>query len=108
MERITEDRPYISYPIHAGMSFHTAHYAYTEFDRSLAMFAEQHNMIKELAERSDCVIVGRCADYILREKDPFRIFVYADMECKLQRCRERSPEDETLSDLTDRLQGRSV
>ena len=24
VERITEDRPYISYPIHAGMSFHTA------------------------------------------------------------------------------------
>ena len=48
VERITEDRPYISYPIHAGMSFHTAYYAYTEFDRSLTVFAEQHNIIKEL------------------------------------------------------------
>ena len=89
VERITEDRPYISYPIHAGTSFHTAYYAYTEFDRSLTVFAEQHNIIKELAERSDCVIVGRCADYILKEKDPFRIFVYADAESKLKRCRER-------------------
>ncbi len=98
MERITEDRPYISYPIHAGMSFHTAYYVYTEFDKSLTVFAEQHNMIKALAERSDCVIVGRCADYILKEKDPFRIFVYADAASKLKRCRERSPEDENLSD----------
>ena len=62
------------------------------------MFAEQHNIIKELAERSDCVIVGRCADYILKEKDPFRIFVYADMESKIRRCREKGPEDEHLSD----------
>ena len=98
VKRITEDRPYMAYPVHAGMSFHTAYYAYTEFDRSLTVFAEQHNIIKELAERSDCVIVGRCADYILKEKDPFRIFVCADAESKLKRCRERSPEDENLSD----------
>ena len=98
VERITEDRPYISYPIHYGMSFHTAYYDYTEFDRSLTVFAEQHNIIKELADKSDCIIVGRCADFILREKKPFRIFVYADTESKLRRCRERSPEDENLSD----------
>ena len=108
VERITEDRPYISYPIHAGMSFHTAYYAYTEFDRSFTVFAEQHNIIKELAERSDCVIVGRCADYILKEKDPFRIFVYADAESKLKRCRERSPEDENLSDSRIRRNIRSI
>ena len=108
VERITEDRPYMSYPIHAGMSFHTAYYAYTEFDRSFTVFAEQHNIIKELAERSDCVIVGRCADYILKEKDPFRIFVYADAESKLKRCRERSPEDENLSDSKIRRNIRSI
>lgn len=108
VERITEDRPYMAYPVHAGMSFHTAYYAYTVFDRSLTVFAEQHNMIKELAERSDCVIVGRCADYILKEKDPFRIFVYADAESKLKRCRERSPEDENLSDSKIRRNIRSI
>ena len=35
VERITEDRPYMAYPIHTGMSFHTAYYAYTEFERVL-------------------------------------------------------------------------
>lgn len=108
VERITEDRPYMAYPIHAGMSFHTAYYAYTEFDRSLTVFAEQHNIIKELADKSDCIIVGRCADYILKEKDPFRIFVYADAESKLKRCRERSPEDENLSDSKIRRNMRSI
>lgn len=108
VERITEDRPYMPYPIHAGMSFNTAYYAYTEFDRSLAVFAEQHNIIKELAEKSDCIIVGRCADYVLKEKAPFRIFVFADTESKLKRCRERSPEDENLSDSKMKRNIRSI
>lgn len=107
VERITEDRPHITYPIHTGMSFHTAYY-YTEFDRCLTVFAEQHNIIKELAERSDCVIVGRCADYILKEKDPFRIFVYADTESKLKRCRDRSPDDENMSDSKMKRNIRSI
>lgn len=108
VERITENRPYIPYPIHAGTSFHAPYYAYAEFDRSLTVFAEQHNIIKELADKSDCIIVGRCADYILKEKDPFRIFVYADAESKLKRCRERSPEDENLSDSKIRRNIRSI
>ena len=108
VERITEDRPYMPYPIHAGMSFHTAYYAYTEFDRSLAVFAEQHNIIKELAEKSDCIIVVRCAEYVLMEKAPFRIFVFADTESKLKRCRERSPEDENLSDSKMKRNIRSI
>lgn len=108
VERITENRPYIPYPINAGTSFHAPYYAYVEFDRSLTVFAEQHNIIKELADKSDCVIVGRCADYILKEKTPFRIFVYADAESKLKRCRERSPEDESLSDSKIRRNIRSI
>jgi cytidylate kinase len=36
------------------------------------------------------VIVGRCADYYLRERKPFRIFVYANMASRVQRCMARS------------------
>ena len=68
VERITEDRPYILIPFMPARVFIRHIMPYTEFDRSLTVFAEQHNIIKELAERSDCVIVGRCADYILKEK----------------------------------------
>lgn len=58
---------------------------------------------KEVIERigrtgRDCVIVGRNADFFLRELDPFRIFVCADREAKLRRCRERAAESEQLSD----------
>lgn len=44
------------------------------------------------------MIVGRCADYILREEQPYRIFIYADMESRIRRCREKSSGDEGLTD----------
>lgn len=44
------------------------------------------------------MIVGRCADYILKDCQPFRIFVYADMESKIIRCRQKTPSDEHLTD----------
>ena len=58
---------------------------------------------KEIIERiaaagRDCVIVGRNADFFLRDLKPFRIFVCAEAEAKLRRCRERAPAGETLSD----------
>ena len=45
------------------------------------LYLLQHKIIKEIAEKENCVIVGRCADYVLRD-NPKRvsIFIYADME----------------------------
>lgn len=41
----------------------------------------QSRAICELAEKGSCVIVGRCADYVLREKaDCLRVFIHADMK----------------------------
>ncbi|MBE6535708.1 MAG: cytidylate kinase-like family protein [Ruminococcaceae bacterium] len=43
------------------------------------LFNYQAKIIREVADKSPCVIVGRCSDYILRERDDVaRIFVYAD------------------------------
>ena len=59
----------------------------------------QRKVILELAEKGPCVIVGRCADYILRnEADCLTAFIHADMERRGQRIveiygeREESPE----------------
>lgn len=60
--------------------------------------AQQHKLIKELAEKGDCVIVGRGADKVLAEGNPFSVFVYADMDSKVERCRSRQAEEEKLSD----------
>lgn len=43
------------------------------------------------------MIVGRCADVILRDMKPMNLFVYADQQSKLQRCAERMPEEENFS-----------
>lgn len=59
----------------------------------------QQKIITELAEKGSCVIVGRCADYILRDKaDCLKVFIHADMEFRAKRIvdvygeREDSPE----------------
>ena len=82
--------------------------SYVDMPINHKVFLAQFDAIKKLAERESCVIVGRCADYILKEKEPFRIFVYADAESKLKRCRERSPENENLSDSKIRKNIRSI
>ena len=44
----------------------------------------QSNVIKELAAQGPCVILGRCGDYVLRDrKDVLRVFVYAPKEWRL-------------------------
>ena len=54
------------------------------------LYFAQVKVIKELAEKGPCVIVGRCADYILRDrKDVLNIFIHADMAFKKKRCMER-------------------
>lgn len=45
------------------------------------LFSYQAQVIKELAAAESCVIVGRCADYVLKgTKNLFRIFIHADPE----------------------------
>ena len=42
------------------------------------LWCMQRKIILELAEKENCVIVGRCADYILRErKDCLNVFIHA-------------------------------
>lgn len=96
VQTVVEHRPSFSFPIHIGRSFYPS--VNTTFDQTMSVYREQARIITEMAAESDCVIVGRCADYILKEQNPFRIFVYADMESKIKRCREKGPEDEALSD----------
>ncbi len=50
------------------------------------LYILQHKIIKEKAEKEDFVVVGRCADYILRECDRVvRVFIYADLEVRVKR-----------------------
>lgn len=64
----------------------------------IKVLQEQNRLLQELAGKSDCVIVGRCADVILREYQPLNLFVYASLESKMQRCRLREEKDTHYSD----------
>ena len=49
----------------------------------------QHKVIHKIAENGSCVIVGRAADYVLRDvSDVVRIFVYAPEEYRIGRVME--------------------
>lgn len=51
-----------------------------------AIFVSQSRTIKRLAYSESCVIVGRCANWVLRDdKNCFRVFVYSDLDFAVSR-----------------------
>ena len=64
------------------------------------LWEHQYKVITELAQKGPCVIVGRCADYILQDKaDCLKVFIHADIDFRARRIvevygeREQSPEE---------------
>lgn len=58
----------------------------------------QTKIIKSVANKGNCVIVGRRADYILREQNPFKVFIYSsDMDKRIERCYNKVPKDREKS-----------
>lgn len=63
------------------------------------LFRFQSEVIRKLAEAESCVIVGRCADYVLEDMDGIeliRVFIYADVDARIRRVTEKelyAPED---------------
>ncbi len=50
------------------------------------LFISENRIIKELAKKDSCIIVGRCSDYILKnEKNVLKVFIYADLTSKINR-----------------------
>lgn len=53
------------------------------------LFIKETELIKEVADKESCVIIGRCADFILHDrKNVIKVFVYSDMEDKIKRATE--------------------
>ena len=104
-ERSKLDEGYVEAVLDRGL-FRDVHITFGHSISSMAtsnqythkIIEEQQKLITELASTRDCVIVGRNADLILRDLNPLKLFVYADMPSKVERCRQRAPEGEKLSD----------
>ncbi len=57
------------------------------------LFVLQSNAIKEAANQDNAVFIGRCADYVLRDKKKLvRIFIYSNTEARKSRIAQRHPE----------------
>lgn len=55
-----------------------------------SIFAAQQKIITDLADKSSCIIVGRCADHVLKDrKNIINIFIYAPYAARLRNCVER-------------------
>lgn len=51
------------------------------------IFEAQQNIIKFLAEKETCIIVGRCADFTLEEmKNAMHVYIYASYAARLEHC----------------------
>lgn len=96
VQHVMENSPSNLIPITIGRTFYMGADPVMEMNNNI--YREQSLLIQELAEKSDCVIVGRSADYILRDYNPLRVFIYAGLESRMERCRKRAPEQEHLSD----------
>lgn len=66
---------------------------------SVKVAVAQQEGIRKLALQGDCVVIGHCADIVLKGENPFNIFVYADQPSKLKRCISRSEKDEDQEEI---------
>lgn len=100
------DESYVDATIHSSF---TKNFQYT-FNHSFfdplslnvtqaRLLIEQKKIIEHIAEKgNNAVIVGRNADYILREYKPFKLFICASLESKIERCKARGEGSDKMTD----------
>lgn len=79
------------YSIAMGMNaYGSPDIGYTHLSLDDRIYIAQSDIIRKVADEGPCIIVGRCADYVLRErKDVINIFVWSSMPFRIKRAIER-------------------
>lgn len=95
IERNEEGAHRISGKGRGRMSFFS--FSYTP-DFSDAIYLQQCKVIKDLAAKGSCVIVGRCADFVLRNEGSINVFIAASMPYKIKRKRKVAVEKADYTD----------
>lgn len=84
-----DERPTNSFLYSLVMDTYSMGYStstYMDMPLNQKVFLAQYDAIKELSETESCIIVGRCADYALKDhKNCFKVFIKADMDSKIKR-----------------------
>lgn len=69
-----------------GFSFGSPITSLSEIAFNDRLFAVQAEMIEKLADQGSCVIVGRCADYVLQDRsDTLSVFIHANLRTRKER-----------------------
>ena len=59
---------------------------YSGLNNADELFIKESELIKKVANEQSCVIIGRCADFILKDKEnTIKVFVYSNMNNKIKR-----------------------
>ena len=59
---------------------------YFDSNNANELFFKETEIINEIANKDSCVIIGRCSDFILKDRENvIKVFIYSDMEGKLKR-----------------------
>jgi cytidylate kinase len=78
----TATNPYLFRTVHEG-NYHVTRGLPT----SEVLFQLQSHEIRKIAQQENCIFVGRCADFVLREEDVkmLKVFVQAPVEWRIKR-----------------------
>ena len=86
--------PYLFRTVHEGN-----HHVTRGLPTSEVLFQLQSHEIRRIAAREDCIFVGRCADFVLRNEDVqlLRVFIRAPLEKRIERkmCQEGLSREKT-------------
>lgn len=109
-EETALDEAYVSRKMEQGNVHHfpitfARTFSYPRNESNTAkLLAEQQKLLKKIAEKGeDFVMIGRNADIALEEFQPLNLFVYADMESKVNRCMAREEGDLTAAEMVKRI-----
>lgn len=82
----------LSYAFTMGYSYMGMFTPYNDILSNDGLFKFQSDAIRKLAAEQSCILVGRCADYILRDDpDCLSFFIHNNMENRIQRILEYQP-----------------
>ncbi len=91
-EDIEEKGEYMS-AIRKLSSHFTLYNLYSNMTKDDIIWHAQAKVIKDFAQKGPCVIVGRCADYILRDRDDVvNVFIFSDLDKRIKRVAELHPD----------------
>lgn len=93
-ESLSERKIINNFPIYFGRTLSQ----FNALSPSDTIFIKQSEYLRKCASEGPCVIVGRCANYVLQDYDCCHVFIFADMKSRLARCKRNAPENENYDD----------